>query len=283
MKSNQIAQIAGVSVRTLRHYHGLGLMAEPPRQPNGYRDYSALDLARLLRIKRLASLGFSLADIKTMLDADDERKDEDETGGSALDNTAATYSPTDWALEQLDAELDLRIKQLREQRRTIALLRKEQLDPSLPIRFAQLVRRLYSPAIDIGTASLTDYDSAALTVAGHLYNEEDLAELERFANRAEELDLLDDLHALELRIHQLPADATAEEKTALVEDAMTLLQPILPCFKLENWEGDVDEDAWTLLESLLDTTANEAQIDVNTMIDDAIVSELRTLTAQQRA
>ena len=53
MKSSEIAKLAGVSVRTLRHYHAIGLLPEPPRGENGYRDYSAGDLARLLRIKRL--------------------------------------------------------------------------------------------------------------------------------------------------------------------------------------------------------------------------------------
>lgn len=68
MKSSEIAKLAGVSVRTLRHYHAIGLLPEPPRGENGYRDYSAGDLARLLRIKRLASLGFPLARIGDVLD-----------------------------------------------------------------------------------------------------------------------------------------------------------------------------------------------------------------------
>ena len=67
MHSNEVAKLAGVTVRTLRHYHQLGLLPEPPRQANGYRDYSPADVARVLRIKRLASLGFSLEDIGGML------------------------------------------------------------------------------------------------------------------------------------------------------------------------------------------------------------------------
>lgn len=46
-----------VGPRSLRHYHALGLLPEPSRQANGYREYGALDVARLLRIKRLAALG----------------------------------------------------------------------------------------------------------------------------------------------------------------------------------------------------------------------------------
>ena len=68
MKSSEIAKLAGVSVRTLRHYHAIDLLPEPPRGENGYRDYGAGDLVRLLRIKRLSSLGFSLSRISEVLD-----------------------------------------------------------------------------------------------------------------------------------------------------------------------------------------------------------------------
>ena len=40
MRSKEIAALAGVSIRTLRHYHQIGLLPEPPRQNNGYRAYS---------------------------------------------------------------------------------------------------------------------------------------------------------------------------------------------------------------------------------------------------
>ena len=45
MRSNEVAKLAGVTVRTLRHYHQLGLLAEPERSENGYRDYAATDVA----------------------------------------------------------------------------------------------------------------------------------------------------------------------------------------------------------------------------------------------
>lgn len=283
MKSSEIAKFADVSVRTLRHYHDLGLIPEPPRHENGYRDYSALDLARLLRIKRLSALGFSLADIKGMLDAEDGNQSESagNAGSAECSNESPANTPDtleDRALEQLDRELQLRIEQLQRQRLEIAALRREKLDPSLPLRFAQLVKRLYGTAVENGTADLTDYNSAALTVAGHLYDEADLEELERFTNKVEELGLLDDLHALEHRMGQLPADATEGQKAELVEDAMDLLRPVLPCFDLENWEGEAEDIEWNLLDSLLAASVNEAQADVNRMIDEAIISELRSLS-----
>ena len=57
----------GLSRANIRFYEKEGLL-KPTRGENGYRDYSAGDLARLLRIKRLASLGFPLARIGDVLD-----------------------------------------------------------------------------------------------------------------------------------------------------------------------------------------------------------------------
>ena len=126
MRSNEVAKLAGVTVRTLRHYHQLGLLSEPPRQANGYRDYSPADVARVLRIKRLAGLGFPLSRIGDVLD-------EMDAEGNA---TSAS------ALDELDRELALEIEHLQEQRRTIAELRAEHLDPDLPVRFARILRML---------------------------------------------------------------------------------------------------------------------------------------------
>ena len=126
MRSNDVAKLAGVTVRTLRHYHQLGLLSEPPRQANGYRDYSPADVARVLRIKRLAGLGFPLSRIGDVLDEMDA--EENATSASALD--------------ELDRELALEIEHLQEQRRTIAELRAEHLDPDLPVRFARILRML---------------------------------------------------------------------------------------------------------------------------------------------
>lgn len=126
MRSNDVAKLAGVTVRTLRHYHQLGLLSEPSRQANGYRDYSPADVARVLRIKRLAGLGFPLSRIGDVLD-------EMDAEGNA---TSAS------ALDELDRELALEIERLQEQRRTIAELRAEHLDPDLPVRFARILRML---------------------------------------------------------------------------------------------------------------------------------------------
>ena len=68
MRSGELARLAGVTVRALRHYHRVGVLVEPDRGPNGYRAYAVHDLIRVLRIKRLASLGVPLARMAGLLD-----------------------------------------------------------------------------------------------------------------------------------------------------------------------------------------------------------------------
>ena len=60
--------------RTLRYYEEKGLLQSPSRMDGGFRLYSQEDVERLERIKEFKDLlGFSLAEIREMLDAEDVR------------------------------------------------------------------------------------------------------------------------------------------------------------------------------------------------------------------
>jgi DNA-binding transcriptional MerR regulator len=63
----QLADAAGVHVETIRYYERRGLIAEPPRTPAGYRQYSPDDLWRLQFIGRAKRLGFTLAEIDELI------------------------------------------------------------------------------------------------------------------------------------------------------------------------------------------------------------------------
>jgi DNA-binding transcriptional MerR regulator len=65
----QLAGYAGVTVRAVRHYHQIGLLAEPERDRSGYRSYDAAAVVRLIRIHTLASAGVPLARVQELLDA----------------------------------------------------------------------------------------------------------------------------------------------------------------------------------------------------------------------
>lgn len=49
MRIGELAALAGVTTRTVRHYHRVGLLPEPGRRVNGYRDYGLRDAGELTR------------------------------------------------------------------------------------------------------------------------------------------------------------------------------------------------------------------------------------------
>lgn len=70
----QVAALTGLTKRTLRYYEEVGLLPPTDRTEGNYRRYSDEDVRRLERIKRLRDLlGFALADIREILEAEDER------------------------------------------------------------------------------------------------------------------------------------------------------------------------------------------------------------------
>ncbi|MEV5568850.1 MerR family transcriptional regulator [Spirillospora sp. NPDC052269] len=74
MRIGELAALVGVSTRTVRHYHRVGVLPEPARRANGYREYDLRDAAVLARVRRLAELGLSLEEIHDVL-ADEEGHD----------------------------------------------------------------------------------------------------------------------------------------------------------------------------------------------------------------
>lgn len=64
----QLAELAGVTVRTLHHYDRIGLLTPGERSDTGYRRYQPEDAERLHRILSYRELGLALEDIATLLD-----------------------------------------------------------------------------------------------------------------------------------------------------------------------------------------------------------------------
>lgn len=62
-----LAAAAGVHVETIRYYQRRGLIPEPRRSAAGMRRYSDADVERLRFIKHAQAVGFSLAEIPTLL------------------------------------------------------------------------------------------------------------------------------------------------------------------------------------------------------------------------
>lgn len=64
----ELAALAGVSVRTLHHYDGIGLLSPTDRSGAGYRLYGSDEVERLHQILVYRELGFDLAGIGRILD-----------------------------------------------------------------------------------------------------------------------------------------------------------------------------------------------------------------------
>ena len=68
MNVGQVAAAAGVSVRTLHHWDAVGLLVPSGRTAAGYRTYAPADLERLRQVLTYRELGFSLEDVRRLLD-----------------------------------------------------------------------------------------------------------------------------------------------------------------------------------------------------------------------
>jgi DNA-binding transcriptional MerR regulator len=67
MRSGQLARQSGVSTDTLRHYERIGLLPLPHRTAGNYREYPPTSQQRVKLIRRALAIGFSLAELKTIL------------------------------------------------------------------------------------------------------------------------------------------------------------------------------------------------------------------------
>lgn len=67
----ELARYAGLSVRTVRHYHQIGLLPEPPRDELGHRRYDARALIELRRIRTLTDAGVPLNRVARILASDE--------------------------------------------------------------------------------------------------------------------------------------------------------------------------------------------------------------------
>jgi DNA-binding transcriptional MerR regulator len=130
LQIGEVAERTGVTQRTLRFYEEKGLLKPPSRLEGGFRLYSEDDVRRVERIKRLQTLlGFTLADIKEMVEADEVkaqiraeyRRDADISErkaklGRAIEVTERQVAVIDQklaALQEMKAHLEQKLGQYR--------------------------------------------------------------------------------------------------------------------------------------------------------------------------
>ena len=101
-----VASRAGLSLRTVRYYEEVGLVVPSGRTEGGFRLYTEDDIQRLLFVKQLKPLDFSLEELRTLLELRDQLADAEDTDVRAS------------LVDRLDAYADTaaeRCSQLREQ------------------------------------------------------------------------------------------------------------------------------------------------------------------------
>ncbi|WP_258343444.1 helix-turn-helix domain-containing protein [Saccharopolyspora gregorii] len=177
--TREIAELAGTSLRAVRHYHDVGLLAEPERRSNGYKQYGVAHLVRLLRIKRLTDLGFSLSQIAEMGEADDHPEE---------------------ALRTLDAELATTIERLQRARVELNLILRQSAPTDLPREFAPAAKK----------ATLSDADRSLVVVMSRVLGPQGVQAYS---------DMLQDMppDPMSAEFDALPADADDAACRALAE------------------------------------------------------------------
>lgn len=165
--TSRLAELAGTTVKTVRYYHARGLLDEPERASNGYKQYGATHLVQLLRVQRLSGLGLSLNQIVDFVDGGED-------------------SGTDRVLGELDDELAVAISRLQRMRAELARVRHRGGSIDLPRGF------------DSGDAGLSEADRALILIYSRVYDESTMAALSEMllsVERTAESDEFDRLHA----------------------------------------------------------------------------------------
>jgi DNA-binding transcriptional MerR regulator len=144
--TRELANLAGTTVNTIRHYHRLGLLEVPERRYNGYKEYEVRHLVCLLRIRRLVDLGVPL---------------------SQIGDVSAGADGTPDALREVDAELAERIGRLEQARSDIALILRDNAPADAPAGFESVASRL------------SEADSSIIHIYKRLYDEDALADMRK--------------------------------------------------------------------------------------------------------
>jgi DNA-binding transcriptional MerR regulator len=80
MHIGELAERTGLSLRTIRHYDQIGLLAPSGRSEGGFRLYTEDDYDRLMLIRRMKPLGYSLEQMGDLLRALDSTRSNDARG-----------------------------------------------------------------------------------------------------------------------------------------------------------------------------------------------------------
>lgn len=142
--TREIADLAGTTVNTVRHYHQVGLLEQPDRMSNGYKQYQVRHLVRLLKIRRLRDLGVPL---------------------DQIDVVAVDGDSSNAALRAIDADLRVSIERLQRARAEIQAILHGSTVTGVPAGFE-----------DVG-AGMSEADRSLVLIYSQLYSEDAMKDL----------------------------------------------------------------------------------------------------------
>lgn len=226
--TREVARLAGTTLRTVRHYHEIGLLAEPERMPNGYKSYRTEHLVRLLEIRRLSRIGLPLSTIATVVqDAGD------------LDST----------LDAVEADLAATIEQLQQAQKEIAELRRTPVKTDLP----------FAAAVAAQEVELSAADRSLYAVITQVAGDQGMSHWSSILRGFTRTPAFDEFDAL-------PADADEQTRRRLAEQMTPhttdlLAQNPLPDDALPSSVREQSAFARTVIDAMIDLY-NPAQLDV---------------------
>jgi len=109
MQIKELASATGVDIETIRYYEKKGLLPEPARKENGYRDYDSTHLERLSFIRHCRALEMSLSQVADLL--------------GFVDQPGAGCEDVDLLVDQQLAKVRARLKSMRALEKQLLQLR----------------------------------------------------------------------------------------------------------------------------------------------------------------
>lgn len=225
--TSELADLAGTTVNTIRHYHGISLLPEPERRYNGYKQYGVQHLVRLLRIRRLADLGVPLSEV---------------------DPVGTDRASMPEVIKKVNSELSAQIARLQEARTQIAAILHDNAPADVPAGFTAVASRL------------SESDRSIIHVYARLYDQKAMADLRRM------IEVDTEAGAVANEIHQLPENADEAIRKQLAQRlAPTLAQNLIEYPWLSNPTGHLSKGTRVtrqVFNEAIQEFYNSAQIDV---------------------
>lgn len=228
-----ISDLVGITVRTLRYYHQIGLLPEPERTTKGLV-YDETHLLTLLRIKRFSMMSLTLDEIADII-----------------------HTPTSPRARRILLELDQaladRVAEIESQRRVIEECLRDNTPVDVLPRFARHLAALRR----LGNYDTTAADKALEELAAG-YGSEEVA---RVVDAVIQDPIISRLSVLEERLRRINEDSGEPELTDLAKDYGRLLVDL---YTVNAQAGLKSVSGHDLVEAigLAESTANEREQEV---------------------